>query len=237
MFQRSPWLCRCPSAMSGAGKIAASQSQAQKATKEAEPTRKVSSCRLPSIDSRANWRNTLSLSTAGQNSFSRAHLYNRSRAWRPDEETKTKPLRCSASPWITDSLRTLSWEWKRTPISIRSTATRASPPLSLTRNKSLKQNRNPRPHRHPSGAAFPLDHSCTNWPIGGAANNCRKSVTRVWLVWPRRNRWQPDRRRDEPSRRQLSSFGRAHAERCDGTSMASLYPTPSFSARARTRLP
>ena len=57
MFQRSPRLCRCPSAMSGAGKIATPKSQAQKATKEAEPTRKVSGYRPPSIDSRANWRN------------------------------------------------------------------------------------------------------------------------------------------------------------------------------------
>jgi hypothetical protein len=43
--------------MSGAGKIAASQSQARKATKEAEPTRKVSGCRLSFIESRAKWRN------------------------------------------------------------------------------------------------------------------------------------------------------------------------------------
>jgi hypothetical protein len=34
-----------------------------------------------------------------------------------------------------------------------------------------------------------------------------------WLVWPRRSRRQPDRRREEPGRGQLSSFGRAHAER------------------------
>ena len=57
MFQQSPWLCCRPSAMSGAGKTAASQSQAQKATKEAESTPKVSVCRLPSIDSRFDWRN------------------------------------------------------------------------------------------------------------------------------------------------------------------------------------